>query len=119
MKEKLARDAEARAEGREAAVPRIAPAPALPTEAERKAQVTHTPSKPWFDLRVLGKAAKRGHRACMEPEAAAGAPVVQMEYAYLSTEGELTTELSNAWATTLAMVHVGTGVQFSAAIETK
>jgi hypothetical protein len=55
----------------------------------------------------------------MEPEAAAGAPVVQMDYAYLSTEGELTTESSNAWATTLVMVRVGSGMQFSAASEMK
>ncbi len=59
LKEKPAREASARAEGREAEVPRIIPAPSQPTEAERKAhEVTHIPAKPWCGLCVLGEAAQ-------------------------------------------------------------
>ena len=50
LKEQLARDAAARAEGTATEVPRIIPAPVAPSDAERKAhEVTHVPAKPWCD----------------------------------------------------------------------
>ncbi len=73
------------------------------------------PAKPWCDWSVLGKAAQKGYRIILEPEVEDGAPVAQMGYADLSTEGELTKQACNALASTLVTVHVGAGFQLSAA----
>ncbi len=70
---------------------RVLPAPVAPMEAERNGhEVTHAPAKPSCDWCVLGKAAQGSHRIILKPEVKVGAPVVQMDYAFLSTKGELT-----------------------------
>ena len=116
LRAQLARELAERREGQQEKVAEPLPQPAVPTEAEvQQHALTHVPFRAWCRYDVAGKARQVGHRSLLPQDRERGLPVVQLDYAIIraiAADGE---EAPRAWATCLAMVHVGTGMVLTAA----
>ena len=71
--------------------------------------IAHIPARRWCRWCTVGKAKQLRHRVVVNEEREPSLPLIQMEYLYMKATGESTKIESEAWATTLVIVHVGAG----------
>ena len=79
------------------------PKPPSPEEVEAR-EVSHFPAKAWCSYCQRGKRRRVGHRRLFPEDKEKGGSLVQMEYMFLKSTGESTTEIEEAWSTTLVVV---------------
>ena len=81
--------------------------------------MTHFPAKAWCAHCQSGKRRQVGHHSIFPQDKEKGSSLVRMDYMFLKSTGESTTEIEEAWSTTLVVVHVGTGLACATAVEKK
>ena len=120
LREKRAADIDERIGERAPAMARPLALPPAPSDQERREhEITHFPARVWCQFCVLGKATQQAHRPVLPHEREHGGAEVQMDYAFFAPTGERAESGAPAWATVLALVHVGTGFGHAAAVQRK
>jgi hypothetical protein len=114
--EELAARRQGGAEKERVAIPLPIPKPSTPEEVEAH-ELRHFPSKPWCRFCQCGKRRQAGHSSSVPEDTEKAGSLVPVDYVFLKSTGETTHLLEEAWATTFADVHVGTGVPCCTAVD--